>query len=268
MILLSALIHFRLSILLFIGISMVVFHNAFDGISFRNGTSADVIWSLLHVSKTFNLGDDYIFSVVYPIIPWIGVMALGYCVGCLYNVNYPTEKRKRILRSLGSVSILIFIVLRFVNIYGDPVTWTAQTSLVKTFMSFFNLTKYPPSLFYLTATLGISLHLLAWIDAKNFDKWKAISLFGKVSLFYYVLHLYVIHLLAVLAAVLSGLPWQSMVFLGSISKGSPMLIGNYGFWLGTIYFIWICIVIGLYPICDWWYTLKIRNKQKWWVSYV
>ncbi len=268
MVVLSALIHFRLQTIFIIGIVMVAGHNLLDGISFGNGTIGNIIWSLLHVQNRYDLGQGYVFTIVYPLIPWIGVMALGYCLGRLYDVDYSPEKRKKLLQRIGGTSLLIFASLRYINIYGDPVVWSHQSELTSTMMSFFNLEKYPPSLLYLAATLGISLLLLALLEKKRLNEWKPIAIFGKVSLFYYVLHLFVIHLLAMVVVGLAGYSWQSMIFIGPIIKSSPVLVGKYGFSLSTVYVLWVCIVVLLYPLCNSWNSLKTRNKEKWWVSYV
>jgi uncharacterized membrane protein len=115
--------------------------------------------------KTYNLGNGYLFGIAYPRIPWIGVMALGYCMGRLYDGDYSTDKRKKILLSLGGINL--FVALRYANGYGDPKAWSVQPTLVGAIMSFFNLEKYPPSLLCLAATLGTGLLLPAWMEGKN-----------------------------------------------------------------------------------------------------
>ena len=118
------------------------------------------------------------------------------------------------------------------------------------------------------STLGISLLLLAWLNDRNFSGLKFVIIFGRVPLFYYIVHIYLIHLLAMTAAVLTGHPWRSMIFYGWINDNAPMLKGSYGFSLGVVYIIWIAIVVALYPLCVCFDNLKIRNRGKWWVSYV
>ncbi|QHT65247.1 hypothetical protein GXP67_00435 [Rhodocytophaga rosea] len=135
-------------------------------------------------------------------------------------------------------------------------------------MSFFNLEKYPPSFLFLCLTLGIALLLLSGLEGRNLVRWQPITLFGKVALFYYILHLFAIHTLALLIVMLLGYPWQTMIFIGPTSQISPILQGKYGFDLVEIYLLWISIVSLLYPVCVSWYLLKNKNKSKWWVSYV
>ena len=268
MILLAGLIYLPTRTILIIGLILVTGHNLLDDISFKDGTMADVVWSFLHVQKSFDLGNGYSFGFYYPIIPWIGVMALGYCLGHLYDVEYSSEKRKKSLLLLGALSLSIFGGFRYFNIYGDPVPWNSQPETATTLISFFNLQKYPPSLLYLSATLGISFVLLAVMEGKNLSRWKPVTLFGKVALFYYVLHLFLIHILAVVAALLTGLPWQSMIFPSSVANGTPWLKGRYGFSLAEVYMVWISIILILYPLCVYWNSFKMWNKQKWWASYV
>jgi len=268
MIVLSGLIYLRIRTIFFIGMALVVGHNLLDGIYFKEGTLADVVWSFLHVQKSFDLGNGYAFSFLYPVMPWVGVIALGYCFGRLFNPDYSSKQRKAVLSQLGILCLLVFITLRASNIYGDPVPWSKQAEFSTTIMSFFNLQKYPPSMLYLSATLGVSLLLLAAMEGKNLRRWRPVTLFGNVALFYYVAHMFLIHLLAVVASLLTGHGWQTLIFPGSVAKGNPLLNGSYGFSLWVVYLVWIMVVVILYPLCVYWNAFKIHNKKKWWVSYV
>jgi len=268
MIALAGLIHFRLRTILIIGLAMVLGHNALDNITFESGTVSDVIWTFLHVRKTFVMSHDYSFQFLYPVIPWIGVMALGYCLGWIYDQDYSVEKRRKTILQIGLLSLFIFVVLRFVNIYGDPVPWEHQHELKVTIMSFFNVEKYPPSLLFLCLTLGISLVILGSLEGLSLGRLRPISIFGKAAMFYYVVHIFVIHALGLVAVALTGYPWQTMILIGPNRPSSPLLVGKFGFSLGEVYLIWIAIVILLYPLCIYWNSFKTRNKLKWWVSYV
>jgi uncharacterized membrane protein len=268
MIILSGLIYFPVKTIFVLALVMVVGHNLLDGVAFKEGTWADVFWSFLHVQKSFDLGDGYTFTFLYPTIPWVGVMALGYCFGVLYQGYYTSKERKEVLLELGIFCIIIFATLRVSNLYGDPVPWTKQNEIGATLMSFFNLQKYPPSMLYLCITLGISFLLLYAMEGKNLTRWKPVTLAGNVALFYYVAHIFLIHLLAVVAAVSTGYSWKSMIFTEAPAKGNPLLNGNYGFSLWGVYIVWIIVVVLLYPLCVYWNSFKIRNKKKWWVSYL
>jgi uncharacterized membrane protein len=268
MIILSRLIYCRLRTIFIIGLLMVAGHNLLDGVSFEQGTIKDVIWSFLHVSKSFDLGNGYAFTFLYPIIPWSGVMALGYCFGVFFSPAYSSQLRKLVFLYLATICLLAFVTLRISNIYGDPVAWSKQGDTITTLMSFLNLQKYPPSLLYLLATLSITLLLLSAMEGKSLRRWKSITLFGNVAMFYYVAHIFLIHALAMLAAIAAGYPWQSMVFRGSVGKGNILLNGSYGFSLWVVYLIWMAVIVLLYPLCVYWNDFKIRNNKKWWVSYL
>jgi uncharacterized membrane protein len=268
MILLSFLIHLPFNSILVIGLFVIVAHNTLDDISFEPGSSLDVIWSFLHRRNDYIM-DNHYFRFLYPIIPWIGVTAVGFCFGRLYDQRFFIPKRKTLLLQLGSFSLITFIFLRMFNSYGDPTPWTHQHKAGFTILSFLNVEKYPPSLLYLCLTLGISIIVLGLLEGKNLDRLRPITLFGKVALFYYIAHIYTIHLLAVLVVSLMGYPWQTMIFLeGPHNQAHPLIKGSFGFNLGITYLIWISVVLFLYPLCVYWNALKIRNKSKWWVSYV
>lgn len=265
---LALLIHLNVKAIFTIGIVMIAGHNALDGVSFASGSAAEFIWSFLHVPRLYIMGNNYAFMFLYPIIPWVGVMALGYCLGKLYEEDVSVEKRRKIILQIGIASLAVFGILRWLNLYGDPLPWAHQREPAITAMSFFNLEKYPPSLLYLCVTLGIALILLGILEGRSLKRWRSVTLFGQVALFYYVLHVYVIHALAIAAVVLTGYPWQTMIFIGSPVQPSPLLKGKFGFSLVETYLIWIGIVMLLYPACVYWHEFKTRNKAKWWVSYV
>jgi uncharacterized membrane protein len=268
MIALAALIHLPLKVVFAIGMVMVAGHNLLDGVSFEEGTAADVIWSVLHVRKLYVLSHGYAILVLYPIIPWVGVMALGYCFGHLYGADYAVAQRRRIILQMGVGALVLFFVLRGLNLYGDPVPWSHFEQGSTTVMSFFNVQKYPPSLLYLCLMLGISLTILGLIDGKVLKGARPIVVFGKVAMFYYVVHIATIHLVAMVAAVLSGYSWQTMIFNESNNLASPVLKGRFGFSVAGTYLLWIGIVLFLYQFCNYWNAFKIRHKDKWWVSYV
>jgi uncharacterized membrane protein len=268
MIVQAGLIYFQWKVSLILGVLMVTGHNLFDGIVFPHGTTADVIWSFLHVQKSYELGDGFAFTFLYPVIPWVGVMALGYCFGRLYDSKISPARRKKMLLGMGLSLIVLVILIRYVNVYGDPTPWVPQRDLVRTTMSFFNLEKYPPSMLFLMTTLGIALLMLVAAESEKVLRFKAIVVFGKVALFYYVMHIFLIHLLAIAAAVATGFPWGAMIFKGALSAGNPLLIGRYGFSLPYVYAVWIVVVLLLYPLSLYWHRLKVRNKTKWWTSYV
>ena len=266
MIVLAALIHLPLKFVLLIGLIIVGGHNLLDDVSVEGNNLPAVLWAILHKQTIFPFEEKNV-RVAYPLIPWMGVMALGYCLGSLYSKYSDPVKRKKILLSLGSLMILLFFALRLPNIYGDAAHWSRQSSPLFSFLSILNASKYPPSLLYLLMTLGPGLIFLAFTEKVNNKAVQFISVFGRVPLLYYVIHIYLIHFLALLAIEFSpGYNWSDMI-LFKPKLLNENLIG-YGFSLSVVYFIWIGIVIGLYPLCRWYDKYKIKNKQNKWLSYL
>jgi len=266
MIALSALVYGSRSFILVFGLLMVAGHNLLDGISVSGNTIGAFGWSLLHSVGFFSF-KGYSIVVLYPVIPWIGVMALGYWLGGLYSKEVPAERRKKILFRLGSVLILLFILIRWINVYGDRSHWKPQSSSFYTFLSFLNTSKYPPSLLYLLMTLGPAILLLAAMERSPGWLGRKISVFGRVPLFYYFAHIYLMHLLAMIATSFCGHTWRDMIFNVFIGF-DPGPLKGYGFSLGIVYGVWIFVVLLLYPLCRWYDRYKSTHKDKWWLSYL
>lgn len=265
MIALSAAIYIPFRVLVVAGIVLVAGHNLLDNIHIEGNGPGAIIWSLLHVPGPFQLGYFSVF-VGYPVIPWIGVMILGYCIGSLYNPSVESDYRWRFLVRLGFTLIALFVFIRFTNIYGDPVKWTTQQDVVFTIMSFMNVTKYPPSLLYLLITLGPALILLAYGESIKTRIADYVVALGRVPMFYYIAHLFLIHTIALVAAIATGYQVSDMVFTTWVTD-SPNLRG-YGFILAATYLIWASVVFALYPLCLWYDRYKIAHKEKWWLSYL
>jgi uncharacterized membrane protein len=263
MIFLAALIWLPLPWITGIGLVMVLGHNLLDTISFPGQGIDAKLWAIVHQMNFFP-GKPFLF-VGYPLVPWIGVMALGYALGHFYRKEANPATRKKFLFWSGLVAIVVFIVIRYTNVYGDPVEWSTQKSSLFTFLSFLNVTKYPPSLLYLLVTLGpvliflaISEPLRGWLSEK-------IKIFGRVPMFYYLLHLYLIHLLAMFATYFSGKNPSDMI-LDIFVVLDPKLQG-YGFSLGVTYLVWTGVIILLYFPCRWYDKYK-RSHSQWWLSYL
>lgn len=260
MIVLGAAIHLPFKVILVLGVLLVFGHNLLDSIHLDS-----VAWSLLHEQSVFQLGHFTVY-VGYPLLPWIGTMFLGYCFGSLYLPSVKQEQRKKILLQLGIAATVLFVVLRMTDFYGEPYKWSKQENGVFTFLSFLNVTKYPPSLLYLLATLAPSLIFLALTESwKGRISQYVISL-GRVPMFYYIIHIAFVHFVALFAAKATGFEFSDMVFNTWVTD-SPNLRG-YGFSLGITYLVWIGIVLVLMPVCVWYDQYKMRNKGKWWLSYV
>jgi uncharacterized membrane protein len=266
MIVLAAFIHLPFRLTLLVGLVMVFGHNLLDGIQVEGNSVPAILWSMIHQFQGFPLSENYFLFVGYPLVPWIGVMLLGYCFGVFYQSPYNQDTRRRALLYTGFALVALFVVLRFINVYGDPRPWTVQPNPVFTFLSFINVTKYPPSLMYLLVTLGPAMIILAISENWRGAVSQKIKILGRVPMFYYLLHLYLIHLLALLAAVLTGYDASDMVFNTWVTN-SPNLVG-YGFSLWVVYLVWIIVVVMLYPLCKWYDTYKAAQRSKWWLSYV
>ena len=261
MVFLSFLIFLPFKALAAFSIIMILAHNFFDGVTPEQFGSLSWLWIILHNFDTIDLGDGYTFFSAYPLIPWIGVMAAGYCFGSLYNLE--TSKRKKFLFWLGTGMIAGFILLRLFDFYGDSNNWTAQKNFIFTLLDFIDTTKYPPSLLFLLMTVGpaiLFLSLFEKIRVSNKLSNRSYSffvLFGRVPLFYYLIHIPVIHLLAVLIANATEINPEFM--FGSYPFFWET---DWGYSLLAVYLVWAVVVIGLYPICHLYNNFKRKRKSK------
>lgn len=266
MIFLAGFIHLPKWLTLTLCLAMVFGHNLLDGVQATSSTTASFGWSVLHQFQFFQIGAFHILAG-YPLIPWIGVMALGYCLGSVYKKDADSGKRKRLLLSLGIASLLLFIVLRYTNVYGDPSKWTEQRSGLYTFLSFLKVSKYPPSLLYLLVTIGPGLIFLSLSENINNGIARRIKTIGRVPMFYYLIHIYIIHVAALIAAAASGRSWTDMVNFSTWVSEEPKLKG-YGFSLGVTYLVWVALIIVLYFLCKRYDRYKSGHREKWWLSYL
>jgi len=265
MVAMAAFVFLPLRAMFITGIAIVLAHNLLDGIHVHGNTGVDLGWSVLHEYHVFafkHIG----MAVGYPLLPWIGIMPLGYCLGTLYAPGYSAEKRKKILITTGLALIGLFIIIRSINLYGDPKPEIAQSDTLFTFFSFINVTKYPPSLDYLLVTLGPAILLLAFLEKPlNWFTGKVV-VFGRVPMFFYLIHIYVIHATAIVGVVIGGHPWHDMILHAWVTANAQLK--GYGYGLGVVYIIWLVVIMGLYPLCNWYSNYKKANPQKKWLSYL
>jgi uncharacterized membrane protein len=239
---------------------MIGGHNLLDFIRAENWGAAGPLWTILHQRGLLPLGGGTKLYVLYPLVPWIGVMAAGYALGPVFKLD-PTSRR-RWLFGLGALTSAGFIVLRATNLYGDPAPWTAQDGWLTTLLSFINCEKYPPSLLYLAMTLGPGLLLLRAFEHARGRLTHAIITFGRVPLFFYVLHIFVIHAFA------TALAWLVLGSAGWLFGEPPMnRPANYSLSLPGVYLVWLCVMLALYPPCRWFASLK-QHRREWWWSYL
>ena len=271
MFILGLLILARLSysLILALGILIVAGHNLLDIPESKPGFEAGFWWDLLHhgVFKLYPIGDNRVLMMVYPFLPWTGLMILGYCAGKLFTPSFSPEARKKLLLQMGGGLIVLFVVLRFSNLYGDPVPWTKQDSPFYTFLSFLKINKYPPSLLYLCITIGPALILLALIESIKNRFTGFMVTFGRTAFFYYILHLYLIHVVAAIFFFARG---HSFAEARNVGKQFPFMYvaPGEGNGLLVVYAVWLGVILLLYPLCEKYDRYKTAHKEKWWLSYL
>jgi uncharacterized membrane protein len=264
MVALATLIYLPIWAITTFGIVMIAGHNFFDPVAPEAFGSFSWLWKVLHVSASIPIGPHTDFFIVYPLIPWIGVMAVGYSFGVI--VKQDRARRRKKLFLIGGGLIAAFILIRAANIYGDPHPWSMQVNPLFTFFSFINCVKYPPSLCYLLMTLGPAIFLLGLLDHDLGRFWRPLIVFGRVPLFFYILHLYLIHALALLISyVRHGSP--AGLLSGPAFDNPTSFPPDYGFGVGGIYALWLLVVLLLYPLCRWFADLKQRRRDAW-LSYL
>ena len=273
MIVLAALIFLPVSVIAGFAVAMIALHNLFDGVTVTSwaGPGTPIpgfwasVWHVLHApGLIFPFGaNGPPMMALYPLIPWIGVMAAGYAFGSVYRLD-GTARRRWLVR-MGLLLSAAFIVLRAINVYGDPSPWAVQETPMKTFLSFLATSKYPPSLLFLLMTIGPALLFLAWADRGDSGSVRRFFItYGRVPLFFYLLQWIVAHTLAIVASVMAGKPTEHL--FSNIVIAPPAKPGA-GFGLPTVYALWILGVLLLYPLCRWYAGVKARRKD-WWLSYL
>jgi uncharacterized membrane protein len=262
MVLLAALQFLPMPVLFALGLIMVGGHNYLDRFNSPNMQDTPLGWAILHQQYFTQYAEGRSFMVLYPLLPWPGIMLLGYCLGSLYVKGYDAIKRRKTLISLGILSIVIFVLLRWVNIYGDLFRWSEQKEGYRTLLSFLNVTKYPPSLLYVCMTLGPGLLMLAWLEKIKAGWTNVVAVFGQVPMFYYLAHFFLIHFLCMIVFFIQGYPMSEM------STGMMAFRpNNFGFSIGIVYLIWIAVVAFLYPFCKKYSEFKATHDN-WWLSYL
>jgi len=266
MVALSALTFLPNSLIFVIGMLLVFGHNLLDSITVQGSSVPDMIWYALHQPNFVFIDSTHLINFVYPVLPWIGLMALGYAFGAFYKKDVPVEQRKPWLLTLGISATLLFILLRGFNLYGEPREWQTQNSLVFSLMSFLNTTKYPPSLHFLLMTMGPALIFLSMIESVENRLATPVIVFGRVPFFFYIVHLYVIHALAMLLLVYQGRDWHEYILSArGIMSGT---LSDFGLGLEVVYVIWLFVVVLLYPLCKGYQKVRWNNPSKWWLSYL
>ena len=256
MIALSALVYLPTKLVATLGIALIVGHNAFDAIR-----STNPIWVVLHQPGFLLRTPQHVVFGAYPLIPWIGVTAVGFALGQIYS--WDATRRRSFLTRLGLALSLLFLLLRTLNVYGDPAPWSAQSSMSRMVISFLNTTKYPPSLLFLLMTLGVTLLGLRVFDGGVPGTLRPALRFGKVPLFFFLLHLPLIHLLAVVTSLLRYGSVHWFFESPSLDRYPFTLPPEWGYSLPVVYAAWILVLVLLYPLCARFADVKVRNRAGW-----
>jgi len=241
---------------------LIAGHNLLDAIRSEALGSFFWIWTLLHQPALLEISSRSKLLVLYPLLPWPGVMAAGYVLGPLFKNTL--EFRRRFLLWAGWLLIVGFILLRATNSYGDPVGWSREHTWLGTLLSFINCEKYPPSLLFLMMTLGPAIVLLALFEGVDGVLVRWITTYGRVPFLFYVVHIPLLHALAVALAwlTLGNTSWTFLNPFSGLTKPA-----GYGLSLYGVYAVWLAVVVALYPLCRWFAALKQR-RHDWWLSYL
>jgi len=266
MVVLAGLVYLPKQAILAFGLVLVLGHNLLDPIQMEGTSVPALIWYILHQNLVVAFGPNAAVYFHYPLIPLVGLMALGYVFGTLYRPEFGAARRRKWLLWTGTAAILLFLVLRGLNLYGDPNPWSRQPTLVYSILSFLNTTKYPTSLHFLLMTIGPALVFLALTEGVKSRIAGVVLMFGRVSLFFYLVHIYMIHLLALVSLEISGRSWSEWIITAErFMSGS---LGDFGFDLVVVYFVWALVMLGMYPPCKWYRAYKKGHPEKRLLAYI
>jgi uncharacterized membrane protein len=261
MIILAGLAWLPIRVLAALSIATIVLHHLADPVR------AEGFWILLHQLGVIQFAGLVIISP-YPLVPWCAVMSLGFCLGPVFS--WDADTRRRFLLRAGIAMTIAFLVLRALNLYGDQSRWEWQPTAVHAVLSFLNTSKRPPSLDFVLMTIGPALMFLSWVDGRSLSRSNPLIVFGRVPLFYFVVHFVVAHLAIVVMSVAKygtaalGFMFQPVPSMGGPATAFPP---GFGYDLWVAYAVWIAIVAGLYPVCRWFAGVKERRRD-WWLSYL
>ncbi len=274
MVVLSTLVYIPTSAVAVVGIALIAYHNLLDGKSAEEVSLPEWLWVILHkpglftVLPPFDLGPFAIpeiqFITAYSLMPWLGVLTTGYAFGAMFLLD-PSTRRRQLL-GLGVALMLLFVAIRYTNSYGDSRPWSRQSDFPFTVFSFVNCQKYPPSVLFVLMTLGPAITALGLFQREWGTVGKFFIVFGRVPLFYYLLHIPLIHGLVV-AVDYARYGKSPFLHEGPWSLRIENVPPDYGVALPTVYLIWIGVVLILFPLC-WWFAGVKRRRREGWLSYL
>ena len=264
MVALAGLVWLPRVVVFLIGLVILVGHNLLDPITPAALGDAGWLWTVLHdPGPILSSSGEFIAFVAYPLLPWIGVMALGYGLGAIFLAE--PEERGRFLTFTGLGMIALFLILRGLDLYGDANHWETWPNVWQAVGDFLDTTKYPPSLLYVLMTLGPAFVLLPLLDRMEGPVARVFQTYGRVPFFVYVAHILLAHLLMVAVGMAMGHPFA--LFQNVLPNPQPLIDVGWGFGLGVVYLVWIAVLVVLYPLCVWFGRLKERRRS-WWLSYL
>jgi uncharacterized membrane protein len=258
---LSIFISVPAHILGMIGLSIIALHNLLPVLKISDLTG-NFLWSLFFSPNFISISKNFVIVILYPLIPWLGILLFGFGVGRVFEL--PEDKRNKTLLTLGATCILVFVVLRLGNFYGDPSPWAVQKTTVFSVLSFLNISKYPPSLLFTAITMGGMFLILGLSDKLHRSISGFFHTFGRVPLFFYIGHWYLIHILLVLLLIWENVP-ANQIPTGPMSFGRP--VTGFGLNLSMIYLVWISLILFFYPLCRWYGRYRSQHPEKRWLSY-
>jgi uncharacterized membrane protein len=261
-IILSFLLNASVRTIAIIGLIIIFCHNLIPLIPFAPGSVIKTVLAPLFAPTAFSITPTKTFVMGYPPIPWLGIMLTGFAAGKWFAL--PDLRRKAIFLQTGLIAVAAFVILRYINIYGDPVSWANQKNGIYTFLSFINVTKYPPSLLFCLLMLSIMFLMLSVVEGVKNRFTRIATVYGKVPLFYFLIHWYIIHPIMFVIVFLQGYSNADLLF--GFNFGRPKEKSGVELW--GVYLIWIAVVIVLYPLCKWYGNYKERHKEKKWLRFL
>ncbi len=265
MIAMAALIWLPHWAVLGLGCAIVAGHNLLDPIMPESFGAWAPLWTVLHDPGLLYAGEQPVGLAMYPLLPWLGIMALGFGLGPIFNAE--PARRDRIFLLLGLGMLAAFVLLRGLGLYGEPRALVAQDAPLKALLAFIDVTKYPPSLLYVLVTLGVALLLWPLLRRLRGAPARVLATFGAVPFFFYLLHIYLVHALSIVANAALGRDASPLFdyFINAFTQ--PERFATLGFPLWGVYLAWLVVLVLLYPLCAYWRGLKQRRRD-WWLSYV
>ena len=249
-----------------IGFIIVFGHNILDFYEAKHDRQPiSFVYDLLHRVNFYPVDKNHNLLILYPFLSWTGLMILGYCFGKLFTSSSPEQRKKRLLFT-GIAVIALFIVLRAINVYGNPEPWQEQKNSVFTVLSFIDTHKYPPSLMFMCMTIGPGILFLALIKNTRNRLARFIIVYGRVPFFYYLAHFLWIHIIATIVFFARGHSFAEGIHKTELRP--TFVLAGEGFSLPVVYLIWLFVVVSLYPLCKWYDNYKTAHREKWWLSYL